>query len=77
MTIKRNSNNYTRSYIIHDDVVVEISRDYHTVLVWREGDYDTVQIQSLALEGKGRLNYDYNARRVITQTIADLVTEYR
>jgi hypothetical protein len=77
MTIKHNSNNYSRSYIIHGDIIVEFNRDYHTVLVWRDKDYESMGILSLALEGKGRLNYDHNARRVVNQTIADLVKQYR
>lgn len=76
MTIKRNSNNYSRSYIIHGDVVVEINRDYHTVLVWRDQDYASMRIASLALEGKGRIDYDRNKHMVIKQTIADLIKHF-
>jgi len=77
MTIKRNSNNVSRSYIIHGDIVVEIDRDYHTVLVWRDKHYETMGILSLGLEGKGRLNFDHSAHRVINQTLAELVRRYQ
>jgi hypothetical protein len=36
-----------------------------------------MQIQSLAFEGKGRLNYDHNAHRVVNQTVAELIKLYR
>ena len=77
MTIKRYSNNVSRSYILHNGkLVIEINRDYHAILAWIDGDIiNTMQIQTLACDGRGRLNHKNG--EVFQQTIAELVKLYK
>ena len=56
------------------NLIVDINRDYHNIVIWKDGDFSTLNIQTLALEGRGRLNYKDG--KVFHQTIAELVKLY-